>query len=95
VKIKILALCGPPDEENGVADGYMDDGSESYKRFRIENDEFYIIGEYPKDKYKDEYMFREIMAKFDPYTFFMRQAVEVDKIDIDTLHDIYWDNYER
>ena len=92
--IKILAMDGSPG--NMGAEGYMDDGSDSYKRFVVDSDgELHIMAEYPKSKYGDEYTFSQIMGKFDPDVFFMREPVEVDSMDIATLKDIYWSTYDE
>ena len=91
---KILAMDGRPGDMG--AEGYMDDGSDSYKRFAVDRSgKFYILAEYPKSEYGDEYMFREIMGKFDPDVFFMRDGVEVDSMDLTTLSDIYWSTYDE
>jgi hypothetical protein len=78
------------------AEGYMDDGSGSYKRFAVDsNGEQHIMAEYPKSQYGDEYTFSQIMGKFDPDVFFMRDGVEVDSMDLATLSDVYWNSYEE
>jgi hypothetical protein len=72
----------------------MDDGSDSYKRFAVDSDgELHIMVEYPKSRYGDEYMFSQIMGKFDPDVFFMKEPVEVESMDLDTLSDVYWNSY--
>jgi len=40
-------------------------------------------------------MFSQIMGKFDPGVFFMREPVEVDSMDLATLSDVYWDSYNE
>jgi hypothetical protein len=91
--IKILALDGS--SGNMGAEGYMDDGSDSYKRFAVDsNGKLHIMAEYSKSKYGNEYAFREVMGKFDPDVFFMRDGVEVDSMDLATLSDVYWSNYD-
>jgi hypothetical protein len=73
----------------------MDDGSDSYKRFAVDsNGELHIMAEYPKSQYGNEYMFSQIMGKFDPEVFFMKEGVEVDRMDLDTLSNVYWNNYD-
>lgn len=90
---KILAMDGSPGDMG--AEGYMDDGSYSYKRFAVDsNGELHIMAEYPKSQYGDEYMFSQIMGKFDPYVFFMKEPVEVESMDLDALSDVYWNNYD-
>lgn len=90
---KILAMDGSPGKMG--AEGYMDDGSDSYKRFFVDaNSKLLILAEYPKSNFANEYVFREVMGKFDPETFFMREGVEVDSMDLDTLSDVYWKNYD-
>lgn len=92
--IKILAMDGSPG--NTGAEGYMDDGSDFYKRFAVDSDgELHIMAEYPKSEYGNEYVFREIMGKFDPETFFMREGVKVDSMDLATLSHVYWKNYDE
>jgi hypothetical protein len=72
----------------------LDDGSHSYKRFLLDSDgELHIMAEYPKSNFANEYVFREIMRKFDPYVFFMKEPVEVESMDSDTLSDVYWNSY--
>lgn len=90
---KILAIDGIPGDWG--AEGYMDDGLDSYKRFVVDSDgELHIMAEYPKSRYGDEYMFSQIMGKFDPYVFFMKDRVEVDSMDLATLSNVYWNNYD-
>ena len=92
---RILALVGNPENMTG-AEGYMDDGSAFYKRFHVTaNGKVLILAKWSKSDYATEYMFRDVMGKFDPDTFFMKEGVEVDRMDIATLHEVYWDNYKE
>jgi hypothetical protein len=91
--VKILAMDGSPG--NMGAEGFMDDGSDFYKRFHVNaNGKLIILAKYPKSDYANEHVFRDVMGKFDPETFFMREGVEVDSMDLDTLSDVYWKNYD-
>lgn len=91
---KILALVGDPTIAG--AEGFMDDGTDSYKRFHVNaNGKLIIMAKFPKSDYATEWMFRDVMGKFDPDIFFMREGVEVDSMDITTLHDVYWNNYKE
>ena len=91
---RILALVGDP--EIAGAEGFMDDDSGFYKRFHVNaNGKLIILAKFPKSDYATEWMFRDVMGKFDPETFFMREGVDVDRMDIATLHDVYWDNYKE
>ena len=91
---KILAMDGSPGDMG--AEGYMDDGSDSYKRFYVNvQNQLSIMGTYPKSDFANEHVFRDVMGKFDPDVFFMRAGVEVARMDIATLHDVYWNNYDE
>lgn len=89
---RILAIDGIPGDIG--TEGYMDDGSDSYKRFAVDTSgELHILAEYPKSRYGNEYIFSQIMGKFDPYVFFLKEPVEVESMDLDILLNVYWNNY--
>jgi hypothetical protein len=87
-----LAIDGIPGDTG--TQGYMDDGSDSYKRFFVDaNSKLVILAKYPKSNFANEYVFREVIRKFDPDVFFIKEPVEVDHMDLATLSDIYWNSY--
>ncbi len=87
----ILAVCGMPFD---TAEGYMDDGSDSYKSFVIDkDDQVRILWEYPKEKYGGYTKFGEIIGKFDPDTFFLNQPVGMEELTYKGMNKIYFLNY--
>ena len=91
-KIIILALSGVGFNE---VTGYMDDGSETYKRFVVnQNNEVYIQLVYPKESHGGRIKFAAMMGKLDPYTSFLREPPEVDKLDYYGLKELYEKHYE-
>jgi len=91
-KIIILALSGVGFNE---VTGYMDDGSETYKRFVVnQNNEVYIQLVYPKEKYGGRIKFATMMGELDPYTSFLREPPEVDRLDFYGLKQLHEKHYE-
>ena len=75
--------------------GYMDDGSEAYKRFAVNQwGEIFIEGTYPKKIYGGRINLANIIRKFDPDLFFLSEPIEVDRLDYNELKDLYTKHYE-
>jgi hypothetical protein len=70
--------------------GYMDDGSEAYKRFAVnQRGEIFIEGTYPKKSHGGRIIFANIIGKFDPDVSFLQEPIEVDRLDYNELKDLY------
>jgi hypothetical protein len=86
-KIAILGLIYAYADE---AMGYMDDGSDSYKLFRLREElGLEIVAEYPKRQYQDRWRFVWTMFRLGPVCTFFNNPEEATELDLGELQMIY------
>lgn len=94
-KQKILILALADVGFDGVS-GYMDDGSEEYKRFVVnQENRVFIEGTYSRKTHGGRIKFANIIGKFDPDVRFLLEPIEVPRLDINELREFYPKHYER
>jgi len=86
-KIAILGLIHVCADE---AMGYMDDGDDSYKLFRLREElGLEIVAEYPKRQYQDRFAFVLAMFRLGPTCTFLDNPEEVTELELGELQMIY------
>jgi hypothetical protein len=86
-KIAILGLIHVCADE---AMGYMDDGGDSYKLFRLRQElGLEIVAEYPRIQYQNRVQFVWTMFRLGPTCTFFDNPEEVTELDLGELQMIY------
>lgn len=86
-KIAVLGLIHVVADE---AVGYMDDGRDCYRLFRLTRElGLEIVAEYPKKQYQDRVQFVWTMFRMGPACTFFNNPEEVTELDLGELQTIY------
>jgi hypothetical protein len=89
--MKIIALERTPKD---IFNGYVDD-DDRYRSFSASPEEdVYIDTSYKKKDYKNYQHFVNVMGKFDPYTGFLRNPVDIVQLTYEQLLAV-WPQVER